>query len=261
MTYPVTVPEERPVRFATQRTPPRAEVPATHELAALWRPGVPGAPALLCSHGMLSSKSSDKLRLLCEAAAAHGFATLRHDFSGRGESGGERQRITYTQEVADLRAASAFAVAQGCERLCLFGSSMGGAVSVLHGACEPRVVAVVTLAAVCRPGHWARQVPAAQRLVWQGLGSFPYDGEQLSMEYFDDAQQTDVLAAARALRAPLLVLHGQRDRVVPAEDGELLAAAAHAELMVFPEADHRFSRAEDLELALQRALAFFLAHR
>jgi len=251
---------EEKVRFLTARTDRFGESRprVTYELAGLWTPGRPGAPAVLCVHGMLSSKESDKQRLLAEALHTRGLATLRFDMSGRGESAGSSRRIVYSQEVADLAAAADFAKTRGHSRLALFGSSMGGAVSVLFAARSSAVFAVVTLAAVSRPGHWAKKEGADVLRAAEDRGFFVYDGAEIDFEYFDDAASVDVLAAASKMTAPLLVLHGEKDAVVPVEDGHLLARAAlGSRKELYPEGDHRFSREEDLRDALAKTLAFF----
>jgi hypothetical protein len=238
------------VRFATA---------GGHELVGLYRAA--GAPAAVLCHGMLSSKESEKIADLAGLLAARGVSSLRFDMSGRGESGGDPRRILYSQEVADLQAAVALVRARGHGRVGLFGSSMGGAVVVLQAARDPAVVAVVTLAGVSRPARWLGEMAPAEVDRWRAQGFFVYDGAPISVEHLEDSLATDVLGAARALRCPLLVLHGARDAVVPLEDGELLARAApRSELVVFPEADHRFSRAEDRAAAVGRAAEFLAGH-
>ena len=48
----------------------------------------------------------------------------------------------------------------------------------------------------------------------------------------------DNLAALEGVEAPVLVLHGRRDRVVPYEHGEAVAEAAGAKLITFDGAGH-----------------------
>jgi dipeptidyl aminopeptidase/acylaminoacyl peptidase len=231
-----------------------------HDLVGLYTPDGRGSSVAVLCHGMLSSKESEKLGVLAERLHERGIAALRFDFSGRGESGGDPRRILYDQERRDLAAAVAFVRARGHGRVGLFGSSMGGAVVVLYAAQDPEVQAVATIAAVSRPALFLTKTSAGEVARWRSQGYFVYDDHVISADHLGDAERADVLGAASRLSARLLVLHGEEDRVVPVEDGRLLAEAGHGELVLFPGADHRFSRPEDLHTAIERTLAFFSAH-
>jgi fermentation-respiration switch protein FrsA (DUF1100 family) len=236
------------------------ETEGGHSLAGLYTAAAPAGPAAVLCHGILSSKESDKLVQLAARLARLGISSLRFDFSGRGQSGGDPARILYSQEALDLAAAVALVRERGHTRVGLFGSSMGGAVVILHAARDPAIAAVATLAAVARPALFLERTPPERVAAWREQGFFVYDGARISAAHLDDAARTDVLGAARTLRMPVLVQHGALDTVVPVRDGELLAAATGGELVVYPEGDHRFSRPEELEAALARVVAFLTRH-
>jgi pimeloyl-ACP methyl ester carboxylesterase/NTP pyrophosphatase (non-canonical NTP hydrolase) len=239
-----------------------------YDLAGLWTDpprGDGSAPAaraaIVCAHGMLSSKESDKFQALAERMWREGVACLRFDMSGRGESGGDPSRILYSQETLDVASAVAFVRARGRSEVALCGSSMGGAVSVLYAALDASVRAVATLAAVSRPGHFARQMPEPERARTLARGYFEYDGVRIHADYLEDAEASDVLEAAARLATSgraLLVLHGDADTVVPVEDGRLLAGAGRGRLVTVEGADHRFSREADFERVLGHLVDFFL---
>jgi len=54
----------------------------------------PTTSGVVVAHGMLSSKESDKHRMICEAAASAGTLALRFDFRGRGDSDGDPSILT-----------------------------------------------------------------------------------------------------------------------------------------------------------------------
>jgi NTP pyrophosphatase (non-canonical NTP hydrolase) len=123
----------------------RVRFPSTggYDLVGLWTDPPRGdgsaraaRAAIVCAHGMLSSKESDKFQVLAERMWREGVACLRFDMSGRGESGGDPSRILYSQETLDVASAVAFARARGRSEVALCGSSMGGAVSVLYAALD-----------------------------------------------------------------------------------------------------------------------------
>jgi alpha/beta superfamily hydrolase len=189
---------------------------------------------------MLSSRSSPKHVAVCERAAAAGAMALRFDFAGRGESAGTPDDLTVSGELDDLRAAVDL-VRQRCARATsVVGSSMGGAVAVL-AASELELAGLVTIAAPAA-------IPTAPRDAWGGparaLGDgrigLP-DGSTIPRALFDDARSHDVAEAARRVRCPWLVLHGERDTVVGSGAARLLARSGKlTRCVVHPTAGHRF---------------------
>lgn len=195
------------------------------------------------AHGMLSFKGSDKHRLICEALAEAGIAALRFDFRGRGESDGESSDLTVSNEIEDLGAALSFLRHRGLHRVAAVGSSLGGTVALLAGVRDRGIESLVTIAAPAR-------LPDGPRQAWGGSGRTGANGlievapgEFIDREFFIDAGMHDVIAAARSIDCPWLIIHGAADEVVPVEDAGLLQEAApSAALKIHPTASHRFDK-------------------
>lgn len=64
-------------------------------------------------------------------------------------------------------------------------------------------------------------------LVQNGLVGFTSRGRQLSLnqEFFEDADRHDLTEATRALTVPMLVVHGDRDEIIPVAEAHLAKAA------------------------------------
>lgn len=237
-------------------------VAAGLELAGrLHLPERPPAAGVVICHGMLSHKDSDKHLALAQRLCAAGLAALRFDFQGRGQSPGDMLELTYSRQLVEARAAAALLRRDaGVRRLGLAGSSMGGAVAVLLAASgEPPVAALATMAAVGRPGRLGeRMIDAEQLAAWQRRGWIDFDGQRVGWAWLEDGRRSDVIAAAGRIGCPWLLLHGERDEVVPPEDGRLLAAAAggRAALELVAGADHRFSDPALRERAVARVADF-----
>ncbi len=222
--------------------------------------GTLGKVAAITCHGMLSTKDGTKHRLLARELEARGVPLLRFDFAGRGESEGSLLELSYSHQVEDLEAALDYLVASGVERVGLFGSSMGGTVALLTAARSERVVAIATLAAVAHPSAIFERYPA-ELARWRTRGTLETEAGEVGLEYLDDARRHDVIASTAALLAPLLVIHGERDELVPSSDAHDIAAAArNVSLEIVLGADHRFSDAQLLRPAMRRVAAFLAAH-
>eukprot|EP00798_Chlamydomonas_sp_ICE-L_P004223 gene4223-14337_t len=67
---------------------------------------------ILC-HGYTSNKNGFRMPLIARELASKQIGSLRFDFSGNGESGGDFAFAGYQQEVSDLRSAVQFQMKRG----------------------------------------------------------------------------------------------------------------------------------------------------
>ena len=216
----------------------------------------PGSAVILC-HGMDSNKNSEKLVYLCRALARRGVLALRFDFRYVGESNGEFADITYSGEVDDLEAAYAFVQHRRPVRTAILGSSMGGTVALLFAAREPRVAALVTVAAPIHPEAFPRRILTDQQLQqWRERGFTIYRGQRLNATLLEDLERLDVLASARKVTCPTLVIHGEADEVVPVEEARELHACLTGpkKLCILKGTDHRISDPHLRQRALDGAV-------
>jgi len=88
-------------------------------------------PCVIASHGLLSSKNSEKYIALGEQISGEGMALLRFDFRGIGESEGRLEDDTVSRRVVDLNSAIAFVKSYPGmgNRVGVLGSSLGGYIS------------------------------------------------------------------------------------------------------------------------------------
>lgn len=168
-----------------------------------------------------------------------GNSVLLFDFRGNGESGDGPQSLGH-HEQHDLRAAIDLAARRRPgDRLAVMGFSMGAAVAAMVGPGDPRVEALV----LDSPFADMRDVIRTAGNRWR-LPAFPLlalvdRATGLRHGYrFADMRPVDVIGALAP--RPLLLLHGDADRVIPVQHAHRMLAAAGApkRLVVFPGADH-----------------------
>jgi len=223
----------------------------------------PARAAVILCHGMESTKNSGKLVFLGEALAARGLLALRFDFAYVGESSGRFEDLTCSGEVEDLRAAYEFVLTRHSGKIAIFGSSLGGTVALLFAAGEPDVAALVTLAAPAHPENFPRRIlTAAQLKEWRCNGFIIHNGQRLNVSLLDDLEKIDVPAAAREIRCPVLILHGDADLVVPLADARELyeCLPGSARLSMLPGGDHRLSDPALMRRALGEAQEWLIEH-
>ncbi len=194
--------------------------PAPFPLAhALDRPEGEPRGGIVILHGAGSRKENHAD--MARAAAGAGFAALRFDMRGHGESGGRMDG----RAIADVAAAAALVPAP----VVLRGSSMGGYLA-RAAAAEAGAAAVI---AVC---------PASSALLASGLrrGELLFAAEVATLEALLAAHPLE--SAADALEIPVLIQHAEADEEVPVADSRALAPRLRhpaSRLDVTPGGDHR----------------------
>ncbi len=202
---------------------------------------------IVIGHCFTCSRHTRVLQQISHDLSKTGFMTLRFDFSGNGQSEGNFAESSYTKNIADMKAAIAFISEQGANWIGLAGHSLGAAIAILTAAQLPAVGAVCSLAgrlSSARVIHFLNK-NQTKELQQNGRVSFTSRGRSLQLlkEFFDDADQHNLPKTVAALTADLLIIHGEKDEIVPVKE----AYRAHKlnpdsiDLAVIPEADHMFS--------------------
>jgi uncharacterized protein len=216
----------------------------------------PRGAVILC-HGMDSDKNSEKLIYLARALAERGVLALRFDFTYVGESSGKFSDITHSGEVEDLRAAFNLVSSQQRGRTAILGSSMGGTIALLFAAQEPSVAGLVTIAAPVHPENFPKRILTARQIdEWRQRRFTFYHGRRINVLMLYDLEKLDVPAAARQIHCPVLILHGDKDEVVPVEEAYELDACLNTakRLSILKGADHRLSNPQTMRQVINEAL-------
>ncbi|CAI4031079.1 Alpha/beta hydrolase [Nitrospira tepida] len=240
---------------------------AGHKIAAILT--VPSSPtdrvALLC-HGFLSSKNSSTNKALTRLLIERHIATFRFDFFGQGESEGPFEDITVGLALDQAKAALAWAAARGFRRLGLVGSSFGGLIALLAASeaasSEP---ALRCLALKCPvpdfPSMLQLEFGSDGLDEWRRSNTMPDvtggSGRiRLRYRFYEECRLYDGYCAATGIAVPTLIVHGDRDELVPVQQSERLldSLSGPKHLLVVPGADHGFTAGEHFT-AMTRAIA------
>ena len=225
--------------------------------ATLHRPEGTGTfPMVIISHGFFSSKG--KYRALSEALEKEGIASIRFDFFGHGESDGKFENVTVRKMVENLRLVVKHAYElYFVDTLGLFGSSMGGMVSLLQAAQDSRIGALVLKSPVSDfRQSMKKDLGAVKMADWEQKGWVTLhdaDGSKFKLNYsfYREGEGYDVYRDARAIACPALIVHGNKDIDVPIEQSKRLFGAIRSEekdLHVLEGCSHDYSPAQKKEL-------------
>jgi len=222
--------------------------------ARLERPdGEPLATALF-AHCFTCSKDLRAARAITRALAERGYAVLRFDFTGLGESEGDFADTHFSSNVDDLVAAADHLRRELAAPRLLVGHSLGGAAVLVAASRIPEVEAVATLGAPSEGKHLReRLLKAAPELEDGDEAEVELAGRtfRIRRELIDDLAGASVTEAAEGLGRPLLLLHSPVDETVPIEHaGRLFEAARHPKSCVALDgADHLLTEEADARFA------------
>ncbi|MFV0245871.1 MAG: alpha/beta fold hydrolase [Qingshengfaniella sp.] len=216
-------------------------------------------PGVVFLGGFRSDMEGTKALALQAQAEAEGFAFLRFDYSGHGQSSGEFTQGTIGDWAADAMAAIS-ALSEGPQ--VLVGSSMGGWIALLLARAMPdRIAGLVTIAAApdfTEDSMWAG-FDAAQRAALEidGRVLLPSDYDApyiITRQLIEDGRQNLVLRQPLDLPFPVRFLQGTSDADVDMSVALRLldhAIGPDMRLSLVKGADHRFSSPDCLALIVQ----------
>lgn len=146
-----------------------------------------------------------------------GFAVLRYDKRGAGQSTGSYRGVSIANSEAqiaelagDMLAGVAFLKARPdifAGRIGLTGVSQAGWVMVAATSLGSDVRFVVALV--------GSAMPVGTNIAWENLRTQPIDAAYAELSQYSGSQGWDPLPALRSSRAPVLYLLGAEDRLVP----------------------------------------------
>jgi putative redox protein len=211
--------------------------------------GKPRAFALF-AHCFSCSKDIYAASRIARRLAERGFAVLRFDFTGLGQSEGDFANTNFSSNIADLVAAGEYLAAEHEAPALLVGHSLGGAAAIVAAAHLPSVKAVATLGAPSDAEHVTRQFAAdLSRIQETGEAEVSLAGRHFTIrkQFLDDIAGHNVEEAAAALKRPLLIAHSPVDGTVGIENASrLFLAARHPKSFVsLDKADHLLSDKTD----------------
>jgi putative redox protein len=205
------------------------------------------------------------VRYLATGIEEGGYAVLRFDFTGLGESEGDFGETSVTTNVADLMSAARYMQQRGFGPCAMVGHSLGGAAALLAASGAPELRAVVVVAAPANAAHVQRvfteddiDTAMTSGRVRVEIAGRPFD---IAAEFFRDLQRHDSLDHITTLGRPLLVVHPTDDRVVDIGEGEKIFAAAKQPrwFAAIPGADHLFLKQLHAESAARVIVEFLNA--
>ena len=256
----------------------------------VWTPDAEPRGVVVLAHGY--GEHARRYDHVGKRFADAGLVTYALDHRGHGRSGGKRVRVRQMSEfVADFRSVVTIATAEhpGLARIVL-GHSMGGGIVLAYGAQYPGDYDLMVLSGPAIAAHTGVSKPKALlgKMVGSILPDLPIEQIDPDAVSRDPAVVADYKAdplvyrgkipagigkalllvgetmprLAGAITAPLLVVHGEQDRLVSTAGSEHLVqcvASRDVELAVYPELYHEVFNEPERDRVLDDVIGWITA--
>lgn len=204
----------------------------------------------LFAHCFTCTKNLRAAVNISNALTEQGFAVLRFDFTGLGESEGEFAETTFSTNVSDLLAAAAFLRKLSSGPELLIGHSLGGTAVLMAAPQIDSCRAVVTIGSPARAEHVARHIDGDhEKIRTEGQADVSIGGRpfQIRREFLEDLEGQPAPERAASLRSALLIMHSPVDTVVSVDNAtEIFQHAGHPKsFLSLDQADHLLSKSRD----------------
>ena len=235
-----------------------------HELAGIFhRPSTDVKAGIVLAHCFTCSKDLSASSRIAKALTREGYAVLRFDFTGLGESEGSFESSTFVANVGDLTQAALWLIDQGFGPCGMIGHSLGGAATLIAASRIRPVRAVATIGAPSTAKHVLHLISPETRTQAEAEGcaygtiggrEFP-----ISYQFLADLEHYDEDAALKTMGRPLLVMHSPSDETVPVSEGERIFAVAEQPKAFVPllDANHLLTGPSDAAQASKLLVDWF----
>lgn len=243
---------------------PRIEFPGSAGTPLAARLDLPeGEPVAyaIFAHCFTCSMESRAASRISRALTGSGFAVLRFDFTGLGDSDGDFATTTFSSNIEDLLAAADYLGREYRAPSLLIGHSLGGAAVLATAARIPSVNAVVTIGAPSDPAHvTALFASVVDDIDAEGEAEVRLAGRpfRIRRTLLDDLAAQPQRERIAALDRALLVMHSPIDEIVGVDNArQIYETARHPKSFVALDgADHLLTSAGDSTFAADMIAAW-----
>ena len=224
-------------------------------------PEEPGPfPAIIFHHGFTVDKVGMMRlhELFARECVKAGFACVRFDFYGLGESDGDFHEMTIGKEMEEAEAIYHWTCRQPYikeEKVILSGHSMGALVaSLIAPKVNPQSLLLWSpaLTMYYQAGLRARTMEGPTERGWD-IG-----GLELSKEFMEEAVKMDFLRMARGYGGHVLIVHGSEDEQIPVDVVKRYETVykENCRIRIIEGANHQFSSVRWKNQVYEESIAF-----
>lgn len=180
------------------------------------------APIVVLLQGFLGKKEGEKITSLSSCLSGLGFATIRFDYAGYGESEGETdEEYLVSNIIDDILCLIDFIKRQpnvDASRIATWGQSMGGMLAIIFASLHPEIKAVCAVSTpvqITKGDDLEKLLPEWKKRGYLERKNSNNEIVRVSYNFVNDVRNYDVKKSVKSLRVPLMVVLGTTDETVP----------------------------------------------
>jgi len=200
--------------------------------------------AVLICHGLGSHKNHVPHDIFQKRISELGLAVLNIDLLGHGESDGEYDDLTLTETIDDIICAKNELHNSGYKDVGFIGHSFGGVGGIMAAETEQFKFLVL----ISPPTYYdISEIVSSGIYVLKELRDHnkkikDKKKASINVKFFRDYGSHDSYAAAEKINAPVLIIHGDNDDIVPLEKSKVLRKKIKgSKIKIFKGADHHYT--------------------
>lgn len=207
---------------------------------------------VIFAHCFTCSKNLNAVVNITRELARAGYAVLRFDFTGLGDSEGDFSNTNFSGNVEDLIEAARFLEKNYEAPSLLIGHSLGGAAVIFAAAQLPYVKAVATIGTPGNPAHVEGLLKdSAEEIERRGKATVMLEGRPFTIkkQFLDDLKNKPLPDVVQNLGRPIAIFHSPQDTIVNIGNAEeIYISARHPKSFISLDgADHLLTRREDAQ--------------
>ena len=201
---------------------------------------------IIFCHCFTCTKETITTFRLSRLLAENGYAVLRFDFSGLGNSEGDFSATTFSSTRRDLSSAIDFLTKYYRAPAFLMGHSLGGTTALSIAQDNSEIRGVVTVASPSEPEHVLHHFGHALTLLEQDIpASFEVAGQYYDIEpgFIHDVHHFDMPSCLSRLDKPVLIINIEHDTLVDESNAREIQQWVKGEtrLITIKNSDHLLS--------------------
>ncbi len=236
-------------------------------------------------HGLSGDRNGSKwfrisnAKYLCKM----GYAVIRFDFSGSGESDGDFYDMTLGRELEEARLIVDFAKGLSYvdkDQISWYGHSLGGVIaSILAYELKPKSLLLLAPASdITKRDFMVKMSPELDNIIDESVDyrleenkkklldlipieDIDFGGVKIHKNFFVDLLSYDVYEKAKKYKGRVLIMRGSLDDLVDRPSNEKLAQSFEkAEYIEVEDTDHSFTKADTRDLVYEKMKEFLSAN-
>lgn len=198
-------------------------------------------PAVLILHALTGNKENRTINFLAKNLPEHGFDTIQFDFSGHGESEGRMEKANITKQLKDINSVLSQVTQVNTRKIIVIGNSFSVITALAFAKNNESVAGLILLSGRAKYLKYLDSLEKVKDKYKLAENVFADEA------FIEDYKKYNPLENIKIFKGPVLIIHGEKDEVIPKEDAELLYASAKSkkEIFILPGAGHKYPEQKD----------------